>query len=200
MNGTPLRRGPGGFPSTPQSDRPSGVRHSTGSSFTPVRPNVRELPEVPRARPQTNTAPMIPTHILDPAQQRFYVVAFYIGLMSWRLYDWYNLNQEQEESVWQFLKWLFIDIVFLFMLPLLRIPWLEYSNLMAALFFLLHGVFDFMLMFRVGIPFHAMFLSFMAWMFDSELGLGEHSVKPGAILHNASLILGKQIINILPEG
>lgn len=37
-------------------------------------------------------------------------------------------------------------------------------------------------------------------MWDSELAISERSVKPGAILHNASLILGKQIINILPEG
>lgn len=37
-------------------------------------------------------------------------------------------------------------------------------------------------------------------MWDSELAISERSVKPGPILHNASLILGKQIINILPEG
>lgn len=45
-----------------------------------------------------------------------------------------------------------------------------------------------------------MFFSLVAAMWDSESAIGERHVKPGAILHNASLILGKQIINILPEG
>jgi nucleoporin POM152 len=40
----------------------------------------------------------------------------------------------------------------------------------------------------------------VAAFFDSELTISERSVKPGAVIHNASLILGKQIVNILPEG
>lgn len=36
--------------------------------------------------------------------------------------------------------------------------------------------------------------------YDRELSISERRVKPADILHNASLILGKQIINILPEG
>jgi nucleoporin POM152 len=37
-------------------------------------------------------------------------------------------------------------------------------------------------------------------LYDRELSISERSVKPGDIIHNASLILGKQIIHILPEG
>jgi nucleoporin POM152 len=36
--------------------------------------------------------------------------------------------------------------------------------------------------------------------YDRELSISERSVKPGDIIHNASLILGKQIVHILPEG
>lgn len=201
MNGTPLRRGPGGFPSTPQTSRtpPSSFEDST--TQTPRRPNVREqLPPVPRLSDVSDEGPLIPTHILDPAQQRFYAVAFYVGLLAWRLYDWYNLNQEQTESMWQWLKWLGIDMVFLYMLPLFRIPWLEYGNWTATFVYILHGVVNAMLMFRIGIPLQAWAMSIMAAMWDSELAISERSVKPGAIIHNASLILGKQIINILPEG
>ena len=36
--------------------------------------------------------------------------------------------------------------------------------------------------------------------YDSELSISERRVKPADILHNSSLILGKQIIHILPEG
>lgn len=36
--------------------------------------------------------------------------------------------------------------------------------------------------------------------YDRELSISERRVKPGDIIHNASLILGKQIVHILPEG
>ena len=37
-------------------------------------------------------------------------------------------------------------------------------------------------------------------MWDHEMALSERTVKLSSILHNQSLIMGKQIINILPEG
>lgn len=37
-------------------------------------------------------------------------------------------------------------------------------------------------------------------MYDRELSVSERRVKPATIFHNSSLILGKQIIHILPEG
>jgi nucleoporin POM152 len=37
-------------------------------------------------------------------------------------------------------------------------------------------------------------------LYDRELSVSENRVKPASILHNSSLIMGKQIINILPEG
>lgn len=40
----------------------------------------------------------------------------------------------------------------------------------------------------------------MKTFFDSELAISENSVRPATILHNSSLIMGRQIINILPEG
>lgn len=36
--------------------------------------------------------------------------------------------------------------------------------------------------------------------YDRELSISERKVKPADIIHNASLILGKQIVHILPEG
>lgn len=36
--------------------------------------------------------------------------------------------------------------------------------------------------------------------YDRELAISEHNVKLSSILHNHSLIMGRQIINILPEG
>lgn len=36
--------------------------------------------------------------------------------------------------------------------------------------------------------------------YDKELSISERRVNPGDIIHNSSLILGKQIVHILPEG
>ena len=88
----------------------------------------------------------------------------------------------------------------MFGVPLLEIPWLEWGNGAAFLLFVLHAGLDVMLMFRIGIPVQAWLMGLVGFLWDSELAISERSVKPGAILHNASLILGKQIVNILPEG
>ena len=90
--------------------------------------------------------------------------------------------------------------MFMFGVPLLEIPWLEWSNGAAFLLFVVHAALDVMLMFRIGIPVQAWAVSLVGFLWDSELAISERSVKPGSILHNASLILGKQIVNILPEG
>jgi nucleoporin POM152 len=199
MNGTPARRGVGGFPSTPQTtNRSPDLRSPNGS--TP-RPNVRTtLSDVPKAPAQSSTGPLIPSHILDPAQQRFYVFAVYAALWAYRSYDFYTLIIEEDQSLWLCLKWCFFDMLFMFGVPLLEIPWLEWSNSAAFFLFVGHAAIDVMLMFKIGIPVQAWFMGLVGFLWDSELAISERSVKPGAILHNASLILGKQIINILPEG
>ncbi|KAH8727273.1 hypothetical protein GQ44DRAFT_825354 [Phaeosphaeriaceae sp. PMI808] len=199
MNGTPARRGVGGFPSTPQTTNRSPDVRSPNAS-TP-RPNVKSpLPDVPKSHPQSGSGPLIPSDILDPAQQRFYVFALYAALWAYRSYDFYTLIVEEDQSLWLCLKWCFFDMLFMFGIPLLEIPWLEWSNGAAFLLFVLHAGLDVMLMFKIGIPVQAWFMGLVSFLWDSELAISERSVKPGAILHNASLILGKQIINILPEG
>jgi nucleoporin POM152 len=50
------------------------------------------------------------------------------------------------------------------------------------------------------LPIEGWLLFIIKTVFDRELSISENSVRPGSILHNSSLIMGKQIINILPEG
>ncbi|KAH7138300.1 hypothetical protein B0J11DRAFT_450396 [Dendryphion nanum] len=200
MNGTPIRRGPGGFPTTPQQGGKS-IDASSPNAPTPSRPNVQTtLPDAPKSTEQAKTGPWIPRDVLDDAQQRFYIFAIYIALWAWRSYDFYTLAVDQEESLASCLKWCFLDMLFMFGVPLLEIQWLEWSNATAFLLFALHAGIDVMLMFRIGLPIQTWLLSVLAFMWDKESAIGERHVKPGTILQNASLILGKQIVNILPEG
>ena len=52
----------------------------------------------------------------------------------------------------------------------------------------------------IKIPFGMWLTAVAKTVYDRELAVSERSVKPGFVLHNSSLILGKQIIHILPEG
>ncbi|KAI8939547.1 hypothetical protein NX059_003316 [Plenodomus lindquistii] len=203
MDGTPqVRRGVGGFPSTPQQRNDGAAGFGSPNGTTPRRPNVNRspLPDLPRAPVQSSSGPLIPTDILTPAQQRFYVFAAYVALWAYRIYDFGTLVAEDDESLWLCLKWCSFDVLFMFGVPLLEIPWLEWSNSVAFLLFVVHAVLDFMFMFRMFPPFQAWAVAIVGFLWDSEMAISERSVKPGAIIHNASLILGKQIINILPEG
>ncbi|KAF2100000.1 hypothetical protein NA57DRAFT_38409 [Rhizodiscina lignyota] len=202
MNGTPRLRS--AFPDTPQTDRrrsPANSRYGA-SPATPgsaSRANGTPLPPVPSSRPESS-APLIPFDTIDAASQRLYVATFYIGLWAWRLYDFYNLLIDDTESLWLFMKWIAIDGIFLFGLPALRIPWLEWSSAAMTILFLAHALLDGMLMFKIGIPITSWIAALVKLLYDREIAISEISVKPGNVLHNASLIMGRQVIHILPEG
>lgn len=112
-----------------------------------------------------------------------------------------TLNDLDEQSLWLFMKWVAIDGVFLFGLPGLRIPWLEWSPSTMTLLFCLHAFLDGMLMFRIPIPIGAGVAAVGRSVYGAyEMAVNEHTVNPESIRFNDSLILGRQVIHILPEG
>jgi nucleoporin POM152 len=67
--------------------------------------------------------------------------------------------------------------------------------------FAVHAIADFMLMFRIPIPLGAGLAVLWTGLFGAfETAVDEHNVNPNSIMFNDSLILGRQIIHILPEG
>ncbi|KAL6813922.1 hypothetical protein J3E69DRAFT_118282 [Trichoderma sp. SZMC 28015] len=148
----------------------------------------------------SNTQPVIPLTLLDAPQQRLYAFAVYVLLWAWKLYDWLQVVEDGDASWWLFLKWILIDFVFLFGLPELRIPWLELSQLVVTAVFASHLVTNYMLMFNIPLPWQGWLLGVAKVLYDREIAVSEHHVKVSNILNNHSLIIGKQTINILPEG
>jgi nucleoporin POM152 len=61
--------------------------------------------------------------------------------------------EDDTNSFGLFLKWTFIDIMFMFGVPLLRIPWLEWSETTSLLVASGHAIANGMLMFRVPVSF-----------------------------------------------
>ncbi|KAK1753482.1 hypothetical protein QBC47DRAFT_325843 [Echria macrotheca] len=197
----------GAFPQTPvvaRHNRPPPAPPANAIN-RPDNHNNAALPEAPRENAgrgtrTTGPGPVIPLNIMEAPTQRFYAFGIYVALFAWKFYDWAGLVEENAESFWLFLKWIAIDFAFLFGLPEMRIPWLELSQPFVVAIFLGHAVLNWMLMFNVGLPWQAWILGFVKVFYDRELAISEHNVKLSSILHNQSLIMGRQVINILPEG
>jgi len=151
MNGTPRLRS--AYPLTPQTgyDR----RRANASPSTSSLPNgtnkLHSISSLQKGEP-ADTAPdepIISTELIAPATQRLCVVLVYIGLLIWRFRDFWILIQDDTESLWQFLKWLLIDTAFIYGVPALKIPWLEWSSTTTTLLFSLHAIFNGILMFKI---------------------------------------------------
>ncbi|KAK3720564.1 hypothetical protein LTR37_003613 [Vermiconidia calcicola] len=198
MDQTPRLRS--AFPQTPRATRRTA---EYGGSPAPRRSN-QPIPEIPTIKPATSqppSDPLIPEHILDAPAQRLFVVSCVVALWTWRIWDWSALNDLDEQSLWLFMKWAAIDLVFLFGLPALRIPWLEWSSSTMTLLFFMHAFVDGMLMFRIPVPVGAGLAAVGRSIWGAyELAVNEHAVNPDVVKFNDSLILGRQIIHILPEG
>lgn len=226
MSDTPRQR-TGGFPQTPATAAASRRRvplsppDSSPPSATSLASDRRSssLPLAPESAPRpVANQPLIPLTFLDGPQQRFYAVAVYIVLWAWKLFDYVRLVENDASSVGLFLKWVLLDMVFLVGLPELRIPWLELSQSTVWTLWAAHSFLDWLFMFNIGvcvlrpplakaevadsrqIPLQPWLIGFLKVFYDREISISEQSVKVSSILHNHSLIMGRQIINILPEG
>jgi len=137
----------GAYPSTPQQTQKNTSQHESPRP-TFGSPRLPDIGELLPSKSDPN-APLVPFTTIDAPSQRLYVATFYTLLLFWRLYDFYHLTLDESESLWLFMKWVSIDGVFLFGLPGLRIPWLEWSSATMTVLFLLHAIFDGILMFRI---------------------------------------------------
>lgn len=146
MNGTPRLRS--AYPSTPQTGQKSPYQNGTPSGGHSGTPNPQGLSHS-SSPADDHEAPLVPW--IDAPTQRFYVLAFYFGLNAWRLYDYYTLVTDDVDSFWCFMKWVAMDGVFLFGLPGLRIPWLEWPFSTILTVFLSHALVNGLLMFRISV-------------------------------------------------
>lgn len=205
MNTTPRLRS--AFPQTPASNtrwRTYGgdARQSYPSPESPfpsrATPTTRS-PQTPSDPKPPHDDTLIPLSIIDAPTQRLYIAALYVALGAWRLYDFWNI-QDDLDSTWLFLKWIGFDAAFFVGLPAFRVPWLEWSFVTTFTIWLLHVIGDFLLMYQIPLPLSFWFWALVKFFYNREAGLSSDRVNPALIRSNASIILGKQIIEILPEG
>ncbi|KAI9834245.1 MAG: hypothetical protein M1819_003083 [Sarea resinae] len=180
MNGTPRLHA--AYPSTPRTDQKRPSQYGGGSGGLGSASKLQDMPSGTARGKDDFSTPLIPFDVIDAPSQRLYVLAFYFGLMAWRFYDYWRLVADDVDSLWLFMKWAAIDGAFLYGLPAMRVPWLEWSTSTTT------------------IPLEAWLIAFTRILYDRELSVSEHRVKRADLLHSSSLIQGKQTIHILPEG
>jgi len=152
MDGTPRLRS--AFPVTPQAAHIRRRAPVSSLKNSPLQNGSGKLPSVSSIQKNSpaetgSDEPVIPSELISHAQQRLGVVLIYIGLLIWRFRDFWVLVQDDTESLWQFLKWVFIDAAFIYGVPALRIPWLEWSSTMTTILFSVHALLNGMLMFKI---------------------------------------------------
>ena len=188
MNGTPRLRS--AFPSTPQSSKKyagSSNDFVTGASGGAPSPSVMGT----QSTQKSSNEPLIPLHLLDGPTQRLYISSFYLALTVWRLYDYFGLVSDHTDSLWLFMKWVAIDSVFLYGLPGLRIPWLEWSSFTMTVLFLVHAVLNGLLMFRISVWMKILYCQFkIADMIYRSLECLDH----GSFLSQRSYMTGGNLL------
>ncbi|RMZ90639.1 hypothetical protein DV736_g2150, partial [Chaetothyriales sp. CBS 134916] len=207
MNETPRLRS--AFPVSPRGGTRRRIFNDRSSSnASPRASNVASTHQSPTGPPmrvlaalqQQNKQPFIPFDVIDAPTQRRYIVAIYVLSIAWRIYNCVTIADT--EPAWQFLKWAGFDAALLLLLPGFCVPWLEFSVTSSFTIWFAHAILNLCLVFRIPVwaPVLTWLAGFIKPFFDSELSISAQRVKPASILHNDSIILGKQIIHILPEG
>ncbi|KAK5163079.1 hypothetical protein LTR04_002770 [Oleoguttula sp. CCFEE 6159] len=179
MSGTPRLRS--AFPSTPQT---GNRQHATSPRFSNSNSSLPDVAGLTSL--QEPNAPLIPFETIDAPSQRLYVAAFYVALVAWHCFDLWHLFEEDTESLWLFMKWIAIDGIFLFGLPALRIPWLEWSSTTTTILFLVHALTDGIMMFRIPIPLLTGLVALSKLFYDRELAIIHILPEGSAVLNPAN--------------
>lgn len=143
MSGTPRLRS--AYPSTPNSGQRLQNSYGGGKGVSEPRVPLQVL----SGPPQDPQAPLLPFSLVDAPSQRLYITFFYLGLTVWRLWDHQRLVSDDSDSLWLFMKWVAIDSVFLYGVPGLKVPWLQWSATTMTILFAVHAIADAVLMFRI---------------------------------------------------
>ncbi|KAG2736961.1 hypothetical protein G9P44_001051 [Scheffersomyces stipitis] len=171
------------------------------------------MAEKEKARLRRNTSqesrPLIPSHILDEATQRLFVLSLFVLIQSWKLYDVTLLksNALAEYALTPLnnfsfvLKYAIIDGLFLWLLPVLSIQYLIFSPLKTLLFaLLLNGVTFFLVSSVPGPLLGSIFMPLWKLVFQNrELTIVGDSIDLNSVVDMDSHFKGKLTIHYLPD-
>ncbi|EGW33599.1 uncharacterized protein SPAPADRAFT_50460 [Spathaspora passalidarum NRRL Y-27907] len=154
-------------------------------------------------------SPLIPTHILDQAQQRIFIVSLFILIQSWKIYDLILIKSDtfvdtqltQLTSYSFMLKYIILDGLFLWILPVLNIQYLTFTPLKTLLFTFVAYTISWFMISSFGFPLVSnLFLPI--WKFflqKNELNIVGESIDRNKVIDIESHFKGKLTIHYLPD-
>ncbi|ANB14218.1 Pom152p [Sugiyamaella lignohabitans] len=176
---------------------------AAGSSFSdPSAPTIiaaqtrKSTPILKKPSVASETSPLIPTVYLDVGQQRLLFVSLFFGIQAYKISEAVGSTIGSEAFL---LKYLIIDAMFVWVLPIFRIPWLTFSNWVSFLQFILLIIFN---IFLSTSSFSLSLLILAIWksLFETEVSFSGSKVHQQDQVYDAkSHLLGKYTVNILPE-
>ncbi|KAK6461068.1 hypothetical protein DFJ63DRAFT_215156 [Scheffersomyces coipomensis] len=164
-----------------------------------------------RAVSEVPSESLIPSHILDQASQRIFIISLFILIQSWKLYDIIllksNLSVDVGPTIGSLsnfslvLKYAIIDGLFLWILPIFNIPYLSFSPFITLIFTILLNGFTLFLVSDLGVLLISTFILpvWNAISRDSELTIVGDRIDTNRVIDLDSHFKGRLTINYLPD-
>lgn len=179
------------------------------------RPKIQELEDSP---PEDDHSTLIPEHIVDPASQRIFLVSIFVLIQCWKIYDillvkadLYAMTSSSLTSGPELtftslnnftfvIKYIVIDGLFLWSLPILNVPLLSFGPLLTLLMTVIVNAFTFLLASSSALPFLSGIIVpvWNTFFKHKELNIVGDSVLPQKVIDINSHFKGKYTIHYLP--
>ncbi|KAK9241015.1 hypothetical protein V1525DRAFT_447562 [Lipomyces kononenkoae] len=175
----------------PSSFPPSPPRRGINGSRPASTPSVSEVP----------ISPLIPEQYIDVGSQRLYAASIFALIQAWKLYDLVQIHKASStEAELSFaFKYLVIEGLYLWVLPVFRIPWLTFSPAVTVIQIVFCSVWTVFLSSPALLPISTIASTMWRTIYDRELSISEHRVRAKDIVHGSSHISGRHVVHILPE-
>ncbi|ODV62225.1 Pom152p ASCRUDRAFT_17529, partial [Ascoidea rubescens DSM 1968] len=156
-----------------------------------------------------NTNPLIPPSIIDIASQRVYFISIFLLIQAWKFTNSLNLSKSQFSifnslNFYFILKFFIIDSIYLWILPIFRVPYLTFNPFITFLQIILVTCFTILLLSlssslsSASSPILNNHIQNQNHLHINELNLIDNKINTKNLDPNAHFI-GKKIINILPK-
>lgn len=165
----------------------STIKASTPSSRrASVRPWRKEAEK-------TEIDPLIPETYMEVGQQRLLAVSIFVLIQALKLYDLIRWDSSSFT-----VKYIMIDTIFIWFLPVFRIPWLTftYSVTMGQIFLI--SIIN-ILLGSNSVSLTAIIFSIWKGVFDRELSISGTKIRSRDVFDTSSHLSGRYTVHILPE-
>ena len=148
--------------------------------------------------------PLIPEEYLDIGTQRTIVSALFVAIQAYKIFDLVSRRQstsalQDHSDIFFVIKFGFIEGAFLCLLPVLRIPWLTFTNTITLALVIILTFINLFLSVTSAFSISTIFLGIWKTFFDSELTMSGKRVRSRDLFDSHSHLSGRHTVQILPE-